>query len=163
MKCRSRISSATPVPVVGTVTGAAAAAGTRAPTGPIRGSSLATACTGAAASSIAQLRPPKAIDCAVIASDATVTTSPSGIAPDEAWSASHQNTTTLPTSTRASARSDAALAQPGGGVLELEQVAPLSGEPVDRPAGQPEQPHLLGRRGLDREVVGVRRVAAGPG
>ena len=32
------------------------------------------------------------------------------------------------------------------------------GEPVDHPAGEPEQPQLLGGRRLDREVVGVVRV-----
>ena len=53
------------------------------------------------------------------------------------------------------------LAQPRGVVLQLVEVEAVAGEAVEQPRRQPEEPDLLGRGRLGRQVVGVRRVAAG--
>ncbi len=53
------------------------------------------------------------------------------------------------------------LAEPGGVVLQLMEVEPVVGEPVEQPRSQPEETDLLGRGRLGGQVVGVRRVATG--
>ena len=53
------------------------------------------------------------------------------------------------------------LAEPGGRLLEVEQLPAPLGEPVEDPVGQPEDPQLLGRRRVDGEPEGVLGVQAG--
>ena len=52
------------------------------------------------------------------------------------------------------------LAQPGRVVLEVMETEPVAGEALEQPRGEPEQPDLLRRGGLGREVVGVVGMAA---
>ena len=81
--------------------------------------------------------------------------------PSAAASASDQNTTTLAADDEQQAPDHRPLAQPGGLVLQLVQPPAAGGEAVDRPAGQAEQPQLLGRRRVDGQPVGVVGVALG--
>ncbi|HLT59994.1 MAG TPA: hypothetical protein VK020_02320 [Microlunatus sp.] len=54
---------------------------------------------------------------------------------------------------------DRPLPQPGGAVLQLEQRPAAGDEPLHHPAGQAEQPQLLGRLRVDDQPVGVVGVA----
>ena len=54
---------------------------------------------------------------------------------------------------------DRALAQPGGLPAQLRQALAARPEALDDPVAEAEQPQLLGSRRLDRETVGVVRMA----
>ena len=59
------------------------------------------------------------------------------------------------------AHGDRPLAQPRRLVLQVVEPAPVGAEAVDDPVGEPEQPDLLGRRGVDGQAVRVLGVALG--
>ena len=90
---------------------------------------------------------------------AKVTSRPSARLPSAAAAPSDQNTTTLAREHQQQAPDHRPLAQPRGLPAQLEQAPAARAEALDDPAGQPEEPQLLGGRRVDREPVGVVRVA----
>ena len=126
----------------------------------IAGSSRRTAATGAAAPSSAQLRPPNAMSDVPTAHCAKTTSSPRSSRPCRLPPTPAPRTRgRWRRATRSRLQQQRPLAQPRRLVLQLVQPRAPGDEPIDRPAGQAEQPQLLAGRRIDRQPIRIVGVA----